>query len=152
MRKSQVASNKQQQAAAAAQRARADVRLAYTEIHAPIDGIVDVRAALPGEVVTAGQPVVTLINQDDLWVRVDIEETYIDSVRVGDKLTVRLPVGRRAPRHGLLSRRRRRLRHAAGREPDEAGHQDVRSAAAPGQQGAASGRRHDRVRVVAASW
>ena len=91
MRKSQVASNKQQQAAAAAQRARADVRLAYTEIHAPIDGIVDVRAALPGEVVTAGQPVVTLINQDDLWVRVDIEETYIDSVRVGDTLTVRLP-------------------------------------------------------------
>jgi HlyD family secretion protein len=91
MRKSQVASNKQQQAAAAAQRARADVRLAYTEIHAPIDGIVDVRAALPGEVVTAGQPVVTLINQDDLWVRVDIEETYIDRVRVGDTLTVRLP-------------------------------------------------------------
>ena len=37
----------QQQAAAAAQRAKADVRLAYTEIHAPIDGIVDVRAALP---------------------------------------------------------------------------------------------------------
>lgn len=91
MRKSQVASNRQQQAAAAAQRAKADVRLTYTNIHAPIDGIVDVRAALPGEVVTPGQPVVTLINQDDLWVRVDIEETYIDTVRVGDKLTVRLP-------------------------------------------------------------
>ena len=74
-------------------RARADVRLAYTEIHAPIDGIVDVRAALPGEVVNPGQPVVTLINQDDLWVRVDIEETYIDRVRNGDKLTVRLPSG-----------------------------------------------------------
>ena len=49
------------------------------------------RAALPGEVVTPGQPVMTLINQDDLWVRVDIEETYIDRVRVGDTLTVRLP-------------------------------------------------------------
>jgi HlyD family secretion protein len=93
MRKSQVLANRQQQAAAAAQRARAEVRLAYTEIHAPIDGVVDVRAALPGEVVNPGQPVVTLINQDDLWVRVDIEETYIDRVRVGDKLTVRLPSG-----------------------------------------------------------
>ena len=100
MRKSQVSANRQQQAAAAAQRARADVRLTYTEIHAPIDGIVDVRAALPGEVVTAGQPVVTLINQDDLWVRVDIEETYIDRVRVGDKLTVRLPSG--AEREGTV--------------------------------------------------
>jgi HlyD family secretion protein len=93
IRRSQVIANRQQQAAAAAQRAKADVRLAYTEIHAPIAGMVDVRAALPGEVVTPGQPVVTLINQDDLWVRVDIEETYIDRVRVGDKLTVRLPSG-----------------------------------------------------------
>jgi HlyD family secretion protein len=100
MRKSQVLANKKQQAAAGAQRAKADVRLAYTEIHAPIDGIVDVRAALPGEVVTPGQPVVTLINQDDLWVRVDVEETYIDRVRPGDKLTVRLPSG--AEREGTV--------------------------------------------------
>jgi HlyD family secretion protein len=93
MRRSQVIANRKQQAAAAAQRARADVRLAYTEIHAPIDGIVDVRAALPGEVVNPGQPVVTLINPDDLWVRIDVEETYIDRVRNGDTLTVRLPSG-----------------------------------------------------------
>jgi HlyD family secretion protein len=52
-----------------------------------------VRAALPGEVVTMGQPVVTIINPDDLWIRVDIEETYIDRVRNGDTLTVRLPSG-----------------------------------------------------------
>ena len=65
----------------------------YTEIHAPIDGIVDVRAARVGEVVTPGQPVVTLINPDDLWVRADVEETYIDRVRIGDTLTVRLPSG-----------------------------------------------------------
>jgi len=32
----------------------ADVRLRYTEIHAPIDGIVDVRAARVGEVVNRG--------------------------------------------------------------------------------------------------
>ena len=43
-----------QQAAANAQRTKADVRLAYTEIHAPIDGIVDVRAVRVGEVVTPG--------------------------------------------------------------------------------------------------
>jgi HlyD family secretion protein len=93
MRRSQVVSNRQQQAAAAAQKARADVRLAYTEIHAPIDGLVDVRAALPGEVVNPGQPVITLINPDDLWVRIDVEETYIDRVKNGDKLTIRLPSG-----------------------------------------------------------
>ena len=60
-------------------RTKADVRLAYTEIRAPIAGIVDVAAARTGEVVNAGQPIVTLINPDSLWVRVDVEERYIDA-------------------------------------------------------------------------
>ena len=93
MRRSQVQTSEHMQAAASAQRTKADVRLAYTEIHAPIDGIVDVRAARVGEVVNPGQPIVTLINPDDLWVRADVEESYIDRLRIGDKLTVRLPSG-----------------------------------------------------------
>jgi HlyD family secretion protein len=93
MRRSQVQTNEHMQAAAAAQRTKADVRLRYTELHAPIEGIVDVRAVRIGEVVTAGQPVLTLINPDDLWVRADVEESYIDRVRIGDKLTIRLPSG-----------------------------------------------------------
>jgi len=93
IRRSQVLSTRQQQAAAAAQRARADVRLAYTEMHAPISGVVDVRAARNGEYVNAGQPVITIVNPDDLWVRADVEETYIDRIKVGDTLRVRLPSG-----------------------------------------------------------
>jgi len=93
IRRSQLSNNRQQEVAASAQRAKADVRLTYTEIHAPIDGIVDTRAVRAGEVVNPGQAVVTLINQDDLWVRADVEETYIDRVKVGDKLKVRLPSG-----------------------------------------------------------
>jgi len=93
VRRNQLATNQKQQVAAAAQHAKAGVRLGYTELRAPIDGVVDVRAARVGEVVTPGQPIVTLINPDDLWVRANIEETYIDRVRVGDKLKVRLPSG-----------------------------------------------------------
>jgi len=97
LRRSQVQTSEHMQAAATAQRAKADVRLRYTEIHAPIDGIVDVRAVRVGEVVTPGQPILTLINQDDLWVRADVEESYIDRVRIGDTLTVRLPSGVERP-------------------------------------------------------
>ena len=93
VRRSQVKATEHMQAAAAAQRTKADVRLRYTEIKAPIDGVVDVRAVREGEYVNPGQAVVTLINQDDLWVRADVEETYIDRVRIGDKLTIRLPSG-----------------------------------------------------------
>jgi multidrug resistance efflux pump len=93
IRRSQLTASQQQLAAASAQQQKADVRLRYTEVRAPQDGIVDVRAAREGEVVTAGQPIVTLINQDDLWVRVDVEETYIDRIKLGDHMTVRLPSG-----------------------------------------------------------
>jgi len=85
--------SQQQQAAADAQRAKANVRLAYAEIHAPLDASVDVLAVRMGEVVSSGQPLLTLIDPDDLWVRADVEETYIDRVRVGDTMTVRLPSG-----------------------------------------------------------
>ena len=93
VRRSQVQASEHMQAAAAAQQVKANVRLQYTEIKAPIDGIVDVRAARAGEYVQAGQPVVTLINPDDLWIRADVEETYIDRVRLGDTMTIRLPSG-----------------------------------------------------------
>jgi HlyD family secretion protein len=100
VRRSQVQTSEHMKQAASAQSAKASVRLRYTEIHAPIDGIVDVRAARVGEIVSPGQPIVTLINPDDLWVRADVEESYIDRVRRGDKLTVRLPSG--AEREGTV--------------------------------------------------
>ena len=99
-RKSALEAAQQEVAAATAQTARADVRLGYSELRAPTAGVVDVLAARVGEVVNPGQAVVTLVNPDDLWVRADIEETYIDRVRIGDTLTVRLPGG--AERRGAV--------------------------------------------------
>ena len=93
VQQSRVRTAEKQREAAAAQRKRADVRLSYSEVRVPVAGIVDVRAAREGEVVNAGQPIITLINPDDLWVRADIEETYIDRIRLGDQLKVRLPSG-----------------------------------------------------------
>ena len=93
MQREALGAARQRQAAGAAQATKANVRLGYTELRAPVSGIVDVRAVREGEFVNAGQPVVTLIDQDDLWVRADIEESYIDRVRIGDTLTVRLPSG-----------------------------------------------------------
>ena len=93
VRRSQLQTSQHQLAAVGSQRDKADVRLGFTKVLAPIDGIVDVQPAREGEVVSSGQTLVTLINPDDLWVRADIEETYIDRVRIGDKLTVRLPSG-----------------------------------------------------------
>ncbi|HUA65106.1 MAG TPA: efflux RND transporter periplasmic adaptor subunit [Alphaproteobacteria bacterium] len=91
--RARVDSAKKQIQAAAAQSQKAKVYLDYTKVYAPTNGIVDVRAALEGEVVNTGQAIVTLINPDDLWVSANVEETYIDRIRLGDKLEVRLPSG-----------------------------------------------------------
>jgi HlyD family secretion protein len=82
-----------QLAAAGAQRKQAQVRLDYTEIRSPIDGYVDTRAALQGEVVNVAQPILTLINPDNLWVRADVPETYVDQMKLDQQLQVRLPSG-----------------------------------------------------------
>jgi HlyD family secretion protein len=95
-----VESAKKQIQATAAQTQKANVYLDYTKIYAPTDGIVDTRVALQGEVVNPGQAIVTLINQDDLWVRADVEETYIDRIHLGDTMQIKLPSG--ATRQGTV--------------------------------------------------
>jgi len=93
MRRAALEASRRQLAATAAQHEKARVHLGYTEIRAPIGGVVDVRAALEGEVVNPGQAILTLIDPDDLWVRADVEESYIERIRLGDRLAVRLPSG-----------------------------------------------------------
>ncbi len=101
------------------------VQLGYTKILSPLDGIVDTRTALQGEVVNPGQAIVTLINEDDLWVRADVEETYIDRIHLGDKLQVTTPLRRDPRRHSLLPQRGCRLRHATRCKPHQTRHQDL---------------------------
>jgi multidrug resistance efflux pump len=80
--------------AAQAQLAEAETRLGYTHVVAPVSGTVSVRAARQGEVVNAGQPIVTIVDLSDVWVRAAVPETESDGVALGDVLKVRLPSGR----------------------------------------------------------
>ena len=75
------------------QRKQSEVRLGYTKIYAPVTGTVSVRAAREGEVLSAGQPIVTIVDLGDTWVRAAIPETQADHIGLGDTLRVRLPGG-----------------------------------------------------------
>jgi len=70
-----------------------EVRLGYMRIYAPVSGTVSVRAAREGEVLNAGQPIVTIVDLGDTWVRAAIPETESDHIGLGDTLRVRLPGG-----------------------------------------------------------
>jgi HlyD family secretion protein len=90
---STVASTQAQLANARAQLKEAEVRLGYTKIYAPVTGTVLVRAAREGEVLIAGQAIVTIVDLSDTWVRAAIPETDADHIGLGDSLRVRLPGG-----------------------------------------------------------
>lgn len=78
---------------AAAQALETRTRLGYTRVTAPLDGTVSVRVAREGEVVAAGQPIVTIVDLNDTWVRAGLPETQATRIAIGDTLKVRLPSG-----------------------------------------------------------
>jgi HlyD family secretion protein len=93
VRQSEISTTLAQLAQARATEAQVATQLGYTEVYAPIDGIVSVRVAKQGEVVSQGSPIVVLVDVDHLWARADVEESYIDSIQFGQKMRVRLPSG-----------------------------------------------------------
>ena len=65
------------------------IRLSYTVLRAPFDGIVLVRQAELGEVVSPGAPIVTLADLDHIWLRVYLPETDLGKVHWGQAVNVR---------------------------------------------------------------
>jgi multidrug resistance efflux pump len=93
VQKSDTASTQAQLAQARAEVAQAQTQLGYTKIYSPLDGVVSVRAALQGEMVQVGAPIVTVVDIDHPWVEADVQETYEDDIQFGQHLTVQLPSG-----------------------------------------------------------
>jgi HlyD family secretion protein len=90
---STVASTRAQVDNAVAQLKESEVRLGYTKIYSPVSGTVLVRAAREGEVVSAGQAIVTVVDFSDTWAFASIPETDADHISIGESLRVRMPGG-----------------------------------------------------------
>ncbi len=63
-------------------------QLTNTEIKSPFKGIVARRWVLPGDVVQAAQPILTVYGLQDLWITAYFEETKIASIRIGDPVEI----------------------------------------------------------------
>ncbi len=64
------------------------VNLDYTILHAPGAGVITVRQAELGEVVSPGSPVVTLADLDHIWLRAYIAETDLGRIHWGQAASV----------------------------------------------------------------
>jgi HlyD family secretion protein len=60
-------------------------------VYAPVASQVYQRNVEPGEYVSPGVPLVTLIDLGDLWIHFDLREDLVRTLKVGDRLDVRIP-------------------------------------------------------------
>jgi HlyD family secretion protein len=60
-------------------------------IYAPVAAQVYQRNVEPGEYVSPGVPLVTLIDLSDVWIHFDLREDLVKTLKVGDRFDVRIP-------------------------------------------------------------
>jgi HlyD family secretion protein len=60
-------------------------------VYAPVASQVYQRNVEPGEYVSPGVPLVTLIDLNDLWIHFDLREDLVKTLKVGDRIGVHIP-------------------------------------------------------------
>jgi HlyD family secretion protein len=75
----------------------------YTTLHAPAAGVITVRQAELGEVVSPGSPVVTLADLDHIWLRAYIAETDLGKIHWGQDANITTDTYPGKQYHGRIS-------------------------------------------------
>ena len=75
----------------------------YTTLHAPSTGVITVREAELGEVVSPGSPVVTLADLDHIWLRAYVAETDLGKIHWGQDASITTDTYPGKQYHGHIS-------------------------------------------------
>ena len=68
--------------------AQAELNLQYTTVKAPAAGVVSKKGVNTGQVVQPGQPLLALVQIDEVWVTANFKETQLKDMRPGQRATV----------------------------------------------------------------
>lgn len=71
-----------------------EANLSYTQIVAPMEGLITVREAEVGDTVTPGTPIFQMVDLTTIWVEAWIDETQIAYLREGQLASIKLRSGR----------------------------------------------------------
>jgi membrane fusion protein (multidrug efflux system) len=67
---------------------QAKLNLSYTEIKAPVGGVVSRKTVETGQVVQPGQPLLALVPLDDVWVTANFKESQLKRIRPGQPVEI----------------------------------------------------------------
>ena len=82
--------------------ALAELQLGYTEVRAPIDGVVAKKTVELGQVVQMGQPLMALVPLHAVWVVANFKETQLARVRPGQAAWVEIDTFSRKQLKGVV--------------------------------------------------
>jgi membrane fusion protein (multidrug efflux system) len=68
--------------------AQAELNLQYTTVKAPVRGVVSKKGINAGQVVQAGQPLLAIVQVDEVWITANFKETQLRDMRAGQKARV----------------------------------------------------------------
>lgn len=68
----------------------AALQLSYTVITAPADGIASKRNIQPGQLVQAGQSLLSIVDDNGLYITANFKETQLEKLRIGEKVDVKV--------------------------------------------------------------
>jgi membrane fusion protein YbhG len=68
--------------------ALSETRLGYATLVSPMPGVVLSKSVEPGEFVSAGTPIVTVADLEDVWLRAYVDETDLGRVKLGQRVRV----------------------------------------------------------------
>ena len=70
--------------------AQAELNLKYSKIYAPVTGVLSKRSVEPGQTVSAGQPLFSIVNLEDIWVTANFKETQLKNMRVNQRAKIKV--------------------------------------------------------------
>ena len=88
MRQAQVDAARGRLGQASANLRQAELTLEYATIRAAVAGRVTKKSVEAGQVVQPGQPLLSIVNLDDVWVVANFKETALTEVKAGQRATV----------------------------------------------------------------
>ena len=76
--------------AAQAARDNASLQLSYTRVTAPVSGVVSRKQVEVGQLVQAGQPLLTIVSDTGVWVTANFKEPQLHALRVGQDVDLEI--------------------------------------------------------------
>ena len=89
-------------AGAQASRDNAQLQLSYTRITAPVSGIISRKQVEVGQLVQAGQALLTVVSDSGVWVTANFKETQLSDLKVGQSVELDIDAYGGCPAKGVV--------------------------------------------------